>query len=121
MVSFVDKTLSTKLEAPAVLDRTVIGDNVSLIEVWEVIPDDSVVKPIVDSKFGSKSLELCGITVAAVLEFPVPNGATDILDTNVGIEVKVAEEDPLEVSPEELSRVAVAFEEVVGSSGNVVV
>ena len=60
-------------------------------------------------------------TAAAVLEFPMPNGATDILENDVGTDAKVADEDPSEVLVEELSGVAVAFGEVVGSGGNIVV
>lgn len=56
-----------------------------------------------------------------MLEFPVPNGATDILDANVGTNDEVTNGDPSEVSPEEFSGVVVAFGEVVGSGGNVVV
>lgn len=86
-----------------------------------MILEASVVMPIVDPKLGSELPELCGSLVAAVLEFPVPNGATDILDANVGTNDEVADGDSSEVSPEELSGVVVAFGEVVGSGGNVVV
>lgn len=125
-LSLVEETPPVNAEAPAVPVVpcvTVIGVKVSITEVFELdaaaVSEASVVIPMVGLKLGPDSAELYPVPRADVVELPVLNGATDMLDKDATIDV--SDTDPSEDCFVVLWGSIVVCGSVVGSGGKVVV
>lgn len=97
-----------------------------------MVPEVSVVIPIVGLKLGPELLEVGAVPAAVVLEFPIINGATEMVgddggddeddsEDNDDEDTKVTDSKPCDDCSEVLFCVVLASGKVVGSGGKVVV